>query len=114
MRIPLQAQPFSAEMRGEVQAFNCGTRHAWEVALNEWIKGERALNAIARGTRIWLYYTDSGALAAYGSLGEARWRWEPPDGEYMQIAFIPAVAIQLRFQGQPNDEPEEYKCSHQI
>ena len=51
-------------------------------------------------------------LIGFGSLGRTRRRWPPPTGEHINLLIIPQLAVDIRFHGQPADDPPRY--SHQI
>jgi len=93
-----------------VRDFSCGSEY-WATAASDWIRGERVVNSMARGTRVWLYKLSSSDLVGFGSLGRTGWKVLPRE----KLAFIPQLAIQTAFQGRkPSDAPPEERFAHQI
>lgn len=111
----LQVRPFTADLLGEVQDFECGAA-PWETNVANWIKdGRRALRQIERGRcRVWLYYTDDGELVGYASLGPYDWEWPHLDSPPRTTNHIPYLGVASRFHGQPADVPPEWQYSSQI
>src|SRR5579884_767622 len=89
-----------------VQSFACGDR-LWEAHLSDWIKGKSTddtsvIEAMQDGTKVWLYMTQQGGIVGYGSLGVTTWSYPSPyGGEKATFGVIPALAVNLPFQGQP-------------
>jgi ribosomal protein S18 acetylase RimI-like enzyme len=107
----LQAEEFSVSKLDEVQGFHCGDS-PWAIAQSRWITEGLAIKSMSeRGTEIWLYYSESGELVGFGSLGKAR-RPFPPDGKtFVNCSIIPSIAIRSEYQGKPVTPP---KYSDQI
>jgi ribosomal protein S18 acetylase RimI-like enzyme len=108
----LQVVPFDASMSEAVANFNCGDE-PWQSELATWIVND-ALEAIKRGTKVWLYLDSAGEVVGYGSLGTTNWKYPDPDSKRTVVAIIPNVAIHRQFQGQPADAPREARYSSQI
>jgi GNAT superfamily N-acetyltransferase len=103
--------PFTPDMLDLVQGFSCGDQpHERELA--EWITRD-SIQAMQRGTQVWLYATPERELVGYGSLGVTRWRWPEPTSKKVEIQVIPAVAIQQAYWGKP-EGPREERYSSQI
>jgi GNAT superfamily N-acetyltransferase len=65
------------------------------------------------GTKVWLFRRESDdQLIGFGSLGRTRRRWPPPSGQYVNLPIIPQLAVDVKFHGQPANDPPRY--SHQI
>src|SRR5262249_3651062 len=78
--------------------------------LADWIRQE-AVQALTRGTAVWLYATPERELVGYGSLGKTSWRWPDPNSPKVAINIIPAVAIQKPFWGKPEGPREARQSS---
>ena len=67
-------------------------------------------------TSIWLYYHPDGRIVGFGSLGLTRWTNPYPNGKWVDLSIIPALAIQTEFQHLPRDQEVEDNpsFSHQI
>src|SRR3990172_3201822 len=96
----LIAVPYDGSHATLFAAFDCGTTLPAQLAA-EWIKGPMAIRSLRRGNKIWAYFGSSDALVGFGSLGTTKWSMPPPDGEKIELAFIPMLAIALEFQGKP-------------
>jgi ribosomal protein S18 acetylase RimI-like enzyme len=111
----LHAKHFNEQKLAEVQAFDCGDDE-WCPELNEWIKGDKGTKGSAlwtipnRQNEVFLYY-DYNELVGYGSLGFTTWRKPAPE---IPMAYIPMVAMDKRFHGQPAGIQGAEKYSHQI
>ncbi len=110
----LEAKEFSPASLAEIASFDCGSAR-WERIMADWITNSvpnGVLHSISRyKTKVWLYYTPLGQLVGFGSLGVTKWEWPPEHGTRILMSHIPAMAIQLPFQGQPTDGE---KFSHQL
>ncbi len=109
----LRIQEYSADLLSQIQSFECGTddwcRHA-----ERWIKSappfRGAIESIeTHGNKVWLYFVDVDVfdekyLVGFSSLGKVKWKIPPPDGLEREAAFIPMLAVSLRFQGKPEGE----------
>lgn len=109
----LYAVPFALEDRELFADFSCG-EDPWSLAAAEWIRGDGVEKSVTQyGTQVWLFRRDSDdQLIGFGSLGRTRRRWPPPTGPYINLLIIPQLAVDIRFHGQPADDPPRY--SHQI
>jgi hypothetical protein len=113
----LQPAEFSPADLDLVAGFNCGSQ-PWEVAMSEWIR--KPPTALFRNsnheTSVWLYYHPDGRIVGFGSLGLTRWTDPFPDGPWLDLSIIPALAIQTEFQHLPRHRGEEDNpsFSHQI
>lgn len=102
---------FSAERLPEVQGFDCGNNHPWEIEAAEWIGGSPDAGrpcALAdmkkRRTEVWLYKLGSpdGDLVAFSSLGKSNWDF-PPDPARIPINLVPWVGMQKRYWGKGDE-----------
>lgn len=97
-----------------VQGFDCGNE-AWAAEVAAYLKDPNGVAEwVKQGTDAWLYVTEQGELVGYSTLSGREWRW--PDARKsprQPINVIPAVAVHLRFQGQPR-EPGTKKYADQI
>jgi hypothetical protein len=109
----LYAAAFALEDRELFADFSCGDE-PWSLAAAEWIQGDGVEKSVKQhGTQVWLFRRDSDdQLIGFGSLGRTRRRWPPPTGPYINLLIIPQLAVDIRFHGQPADDPPRY--SHQI
>jgi hypothetical protein len=100
-----------------VASFECGNQ-PWAVAMSEWIKAPPTaqFGNSKHSTQVWLYYHPDGRVVGFGSLGSARWTNPYPDGPWIDLSIIPALAIQTEFQRLPQggDENDNPRLSHQI
>jgi ribosomal protein S18 acetylase RimI-like enzyme len=114
MAATLQAIPFTADLLATVQAFDCGSE-PWELEVSDWIKRpagqDGAVDALARGTSVWLYVNDAGELVGFGSLAKTEQRWPAAKDPKVAASIIPWVAVDRRFWGQPPGPPEERYAS---
>jgi GNAT superfamily N-acetyltransferase len=107
----LRQRIFSEQCLDELVDFCCG-EHPWEEMQERWIK-EKALETIRKyHNQVWLYYNNNDDLVGFGSLGTTSRPYPPPSGNRIKLAIIPSVAVQIRFKGQPVNDPPKY--SHQI
>jgi hypothetical protein len=91
----------------------CAARAPCDRAATEWLLGSEVWQSIdKRGTKVWLYRTESGVIVGFGSLGMTCRRWPPSDGDYANLLIIPMLGMDYRFHGQPPDPPRRY--SNQI
>ncbi len=107
----LSAEFFTEADRGDLIGFSCGESVAGK-ACTEWIQGSDVVDSMKRGTVVWIYRNEADEVVGFGSLGPARWRWPPPNGNFTNLAIIPMLGIDERFQGQPADK--QWRYSHQI
>jgi hypothetical protein len=109
----LYAAAFALEDRELLADFSCGDE-PWSLAAAEWIQGGGVEKSVTQhGTQVWLFRRDSdNQLIRFGSLGQTRRRWPPPTGPHINLLIIPQLAVDIRFHGQPADDPPRY--SHQI
>jgi hypothetical protein len=109
MAASLQVIPFTPALLPTVQAFDCGSE-PWEREVSDWIKrpaGEDgAVDALARGTAVWLYVNDAGELVGFGSLDKTEQRWPKAKDPKVPASIIPWVAVERRFWGQPPGRPK--------
>mgnify|MGYP000988672704 CR=1 FL=1 len=114
----LRVQPFSASLLADVCDFDCG-KEPWQVEVAQWIKNRSseadcAVKWINRGTKVWLYRTNEGALVGYGSLGTSKWRLRQDAALRETVSIIPSFGVQGCFQGEPKDLPREERYAYQI
>ena len=107
----LYAVPFIEAAQARLVGFSCGVE-PWSRHVGEWILGSDVLDSIKRGTRVWIFETETKEVVGFGSLGRSRWNWPPPDGSKAAIVLIPMLGIAEHFQGQPPDP--EWRYSRQI
>jgi ribosomal protein S18 acetylase RimI-like enzyme len=92
----LLADEFSDDLRDDVADFACGNE-PWAILASDWIKSNTgALASMARGTRVFLYYTIDGQLVGFGAIGETSWPNFAPD----KTPVIPMLAVSSDFQKQ--------------
>lgn len=114
----LRAQPFSPALLGDVQDF-CSGHEPWQTEVDQWIKddpaaADRVSSYFDKDLDIWLYRNEDKEVVGFGSLGISEWKWPPPDGPRTEIAIIPYVAVQQRFQGKPDGIAKEERYAGQI
>jgi hypothetical protein len=104
----LYADELTENDQSELIDFDCG-QEPWARAATEWLLGSEVWESIKkRGTRVWLYRTESNVIVGFGSLGVTRRRWPPPDGSYGNLPIIPMLGLDDRFRGQPPDPAKRY------
>lgn len=104
----LYADELTEDDRSELIDFDCG-QEPWARAATEWLLGSDVWESIKkRGTRVWLYRTESNVVVGFGSLGVTRRRWPPPDGSYGNLLIIPMLGLDYRFHGQPPDPAKRF------
>jgi GNAT superfamily N-acetyltransferase len=108
----LRFVPFSADLHDEVRDFDCGTE-PYQQELAHWIQHE-AEQALAHGTKIWLYVNQTSEVIGYGSLGVTRWRYPDPTSHRIELVIIPAVAIRKIYWGKPTGAQRDERYSSQI
>lgn len=81
--------------------------------LANWIV-EEATEAIARGTKVWLYRNSADVIVGYGSLGQTNWRYPEASSKRVAVPVIPAVALRRQFWGQPATGNRDERYSSQI
>lgn len=100
-----------------VADFECGSQ-SWETAMSEWIKSPPTakFGRSQHETTVWLYYHPDGRIVGFGSLGFTRWTCPYPDGSWIDLSIIPALAIRTEFQHltRRHDEEGNPGFSHQI
>ncbi|HUY35066.1 MAG TPA: GNAT family N-acetyltransferase [Pirellulales bacterium] len=117
-RSNMEFKLFNESHLDEAHSFDCGPE-PYSKPLSDWIKApvsnpQSALHSIRhRETTVWLYYTEGGDLAGYGSLAPARSSLAPRSGLWTDVAVIPMLALQFELRGKP-DGPKEMRCSRQI
>lgn len=108
----LYADELTDDDRADLPYLNCG-EEPWSRAATEWVLGSDVWQSMQKhGTRVWLYRNDSNVVVGFGSLGIARRRWPPPNGECSNLLIIPMIGLDYRFQGQPPDK--QFRYSNQI
>lgn len=94
------AKQFTPEMQSLVSGFECGTEPFAQL-MSEWIQGNKAVDSMQRGTRVWLFYTADGSeIIGFGSLGATAWRIPTQNDPPITVSIIPALAVTTRFHGQ--------------
>lgn len=105
----LRPGPFDpATMLPLVADFEFGSE-PFDVEIATWLR-EDSVQAVARGTQIWLYANSAGQIIGYGSLGTSNWRYPDPDSRRVTLA----VGLRKEFQGCPPGVPREERYSSQI
>ena len=99
-----------------VQDFYCGDKD-YEREVADWIKSPMGVWAdIERyGCEVWLYFRQRGRrndLVGYGSLSRPNWIHPVPGERFPNL--IPNLAVQRRFQGQPQNVPAEDRYANQL
>src|SRR5947209_7022351 len=107
----LHSIDLTAELLGEVKAFDCGDEQ-YQIELAQWLQ-RHALPAAARGTKVWLYADETDDVIGYGSLGQTRWHYPDPGSPKTKLVIVPAVAVQRAYWGKPEGPPED-RYSSQI
>jgi ribosomal protein S18 acetylase RimI-like enzyme len=117
MRVLLEVAEFTPADLPLVAGFSCGAQ-PWEIAMAEWIKAPPTalFGNSSHETSVWLYFHPDGRVVGFGSLGTARWTSPYPDGPWMDLSIIPALAIQTEFQhlSRGVSEDDNPNFSHQI
>lgn len=107
--------PFTENDLHRVQDFRCGDL-PYQKEVSDWIKAPATApdSALAdmrdRGTAVWLYEADDGAVIGFGSLGLTSWTIPNPETgkkERTPIQIIPNFAIDSRYKRKPDGVPEE-------
>lgn len=93
----LTAFAFSAELLPEVEKYAYGSE-PWEIYLRTWLLHHSA-EAMANGTKIWLYLNEADEYVGYGSLGPARLKYPKKKSDLVAVLVIPAVAVRENFWG---------------
>lgn len=97
----LTKRRFTAADATIVAGFDCGTE-SWEVAQSNWITSTKVLESIERyGTDVWLYFSQSGELVGFGSVGRTRRPHPPGSNEFANFSTIPSLAVRRQFWGKP-------------
>ena len=116
----IRSCPFSADLIGLVQGFNCGDDSVWLTDVNRWIKrkpesGECAISCISdpdRWCRVWLYFStadfSTDTLVGYSSLGIAKWPLTESSKTRTTIGLIPYFGVDKNFHGLHHEEGETY------
>lgn len=108
----LYAVEFTEAHQARLRRFSCGDETVSARMANEWILGSSVFASRERGTRVWLFETGRGEIVGFGSVGQAKWRCPPPDGNREDVVIIPMLGIDARYQGQPDDP--DWRYSNQI
>src|SRR5208282_3011519 len=96
--------PFTADLLGHVQTFDCGNE-VYQIEVSDWIKnvGPYAVIGCMKrwGTKVWLYTTGEGDLIGFGSVGSTNWNWEtsrsiPPQSHATRRVCSPSSRKGLR------------------
>lgn len=103
----LRAVEFTPADQSRFADFDCGAE-PWSEYVAHWIRGDEVLRSMERGTRVWLFGTELGELVGFGALGPTSWKWPPPGGPPLPVQIIPALGIDVRFQGKPADPAWRY------
>jgi hypothetical protein len=101
----LQTIPFTPDMLDQVRDFDYGSE-PYQKELADWMRND-ALQAMARGTKVWLYVNQTPEIVGYSSLGVTRWPFPDPASPKTALVIIPAVALRQRFWGKPEGPPED-------
>ena len=112
----LERRRFTADDLHLVQGFTCGDK-PWELYLSDWITGkpDGVLEALNKGTEVWLQLGEYDVIVGYGSLGVTTWRYPDPfGGEQATLSVIPAFAVQTPFKGEPRNGPWDEHYSVRI
>src|SRR5436309_3452459 len=112
MHDQLRAVEYQPDMLESVGIFDCGSER-YQSELANWLPNEAA-NAMAKGTRVWLYLNQAGEIVGFGSLGPTNWRYPEPTSKRTAVVLIPAVAVRREFWGKPQDVDPEERYSSQI
>jgi ribosomal protein S18 acetylase RimI-like enzyme len=96
--------PFAKELLAKITGFSCGAE-AYERELREWLFNEAEV-ATTHGTKVWLYFNQSGEFVGYSSLSLNQWKYPDPKSPKVPVAVIPNVAIDQRHFGKPEGPPE--------
>jgi GNAT superfamily N-acetyltransferase len=108
----LEVVPFDASRIEAVANFNCGSE-PWSVAATIWIAAPLEFNGALKsirdhGTKVWLFYLGP-LLVGFGSLGRTTSPWPAPTSDAKEvIGYIPQVAIDCDFHGQPPGSTERF------
>ncbi len=114
----MEVKRFNESHLDEVHSFYCGPE-PYSKPLSDWIKApvsnpQSALHSIRhRQTTAWLYYTEGGDLAGYGSLALARANLAPRSDPSADVAVIPMLALRFDLRGKP-EGPKEMRYSRRI
>ena len=88
---------FNQSLLKRVQSFDCGDSY-----YSQWIADvhQGALrNMEEYKNTVWIYESGDDVVG-YGSLGQIRWPFPPPNGPKEQVSYIPMLAVASAFQGQ--------------
>lgn len=107
----LYPREFTEADQVRLAGFSCGDEE-WSKLVTEWVLGSDVLDSLKRGSRVWLFETEAGAIIGFGSVGTSVWRWPPPDGAKTTIVLIPMLGIDARYRGRPTDP--EWRYSRQV
>lgn len=106
----------SAEDLAKIHRFNCGNE-PWEQWINGWITNasdDGVDNALTRGTDVWLFWNESNEFVGFGSLCSSTWPWPGESDPEKRINLIPALGVDMHFQGKPEGSPRKERYSWQI
>ncbi len=108
--------PFTADLLGHVQTFDCGNE-VYQIEVSDWIKnvGPYAVIGCMKrwGTKVWLYTTGEGDLIGFGSVGSTNWNWPSASDGKVAVALIPSLGVDKRFWHKP-EGPSEHRYSTRI
>lgn len=108
----LRSVEYAPSMLGLIRNFDFGDE-PYQKELGQWIIDD-AEQAMARGTKVWIYVNQADQIVGYGSLGQTNWKYPEPNSNKVTVAIVPAVAIRKEFWGEPKTGDKEEKYSSQI
>jgi len=96
--------PFDADLLPFVAGFDCGP-DPWEQEPSHWIQ-EHALEAIALGTKVWLYMNQQDLVVGFSSLDVSKslLRYPTPKSPRVPVLVIPELGLKKEFKGEPKAE----------
>lgn len=111
----LVAVEFREQLLCYVARFHCGDE-PWSKAAATWLSNPLELHGALKsirdhGSSVWLFYS-ADVLVGFGSLGP--WRYKAADGNVETIGYIPQIAVDTSFQGQPAEAPRGSRFAYQI
>lgn len=108
--------PFAEALLQKVQGFDCGNE-PWEKEVSNWIKAPRgadgAIDAMDYGAEVWLYSTQGGELAAFGSLSTTLQHWPRSKDPKVLVSILPVLGLDKKFWNEPKG-PREQRYSTQV
>jgi hypothetical protein len=119
MPLSISVEPFSVEKLPAVQSFDCTSDPAqpWETKVNDYLKGSPESYSAAQDLAKFqtsLYYSDSGALIGFATLGQQEWSFPKPYRKRMKCSLLRAFGIDRHFQRLPSGVPRQERYAWEV